>query len=123
MDALPRPVVTPEAEVVIHGLPAWEVVRQCPPADAFADDVEDGVDDLAARDGRRATAGLGCRDEILDACPLGVTEVGWVSLSCHPTILPPQPLFKPLLIASCRTWRTVLATRLGIASVERSPPA
>src|SRR5215218_5435023 len=43
----PRPVQTPGAEVVVDSLPGWEVVRQQPPGAAAANDVEDGVEDLA----------------------------------------------------------------------------
>src|SRR5215208_3637121 len=44
---LPRPIQTPEAEVVVDGLPWWEVVGQQSPGTATANYVEDGVYDLA----------------------------------------------------------------------------
>src|SRR5215208_2693129 len=44
---LPCPVQAPGAEVMVDGLPGWEVVGQQPPGAAAADDVEDGVKDLA----------------------------------------------------------------------------
>jgi hypothetical protein len=53
--------------------------------DAFAHDVEDSVDDLAASDGRRATAGFGRRDEGFQALPLDIGEVGGVSWSDIPS--------------------------------------
>src|SRR3989304_243522 len=46
VDALPCPVITPDAEIVIDRLPVREVVRECAPLDAVAHDIDDGIDDL-----------------------------------------------------------------------------
>src|SRR5215212_4122344 len=48
MHLLPGSVQAPGAEVVVDGLPGWEVVGQEPPGAATANDVEeDGVQDFA----------------------------------------------------------------------------
>jgi hypothetical protein len=43
----PCSIQTPEAEVVVDGLPGWEVVWQQSPLTAAADHIEDGLEDLA----------------------------------------------------------------------------
>jgi hypothetical protein len=43
----PCSIQTPEAEVVVDGLPGWEVVGQESPGTAAAHNIEDGVEDLA----------------------------------------------------------------------------
>ena len=80
MDGLPGPVIALELEIVIHGAPQWEVMRQCPPDDAFAYDGEDRVDDLASGHRGGSTTGSGLRDVRLNAVPLGLGQVAGVWL-------------------------------------------
>lgn len=97
MDAFPRPVVTPEAEIVVDRLPAREVVWQGAPGTAVAHHVDDGVDDLTPVDRGGTTAGSGLGNLGFDPLPLRVSEVGRVSLSHHPRMLPNYPLLRQAL--------------------------
>jgi len=47
VEMLPRAVHTPQTEIVIGGLPGWELVREQPPGAAAPHDVEDGIQDFA----------------------------------------------------------------------------
>ena len=47
VEVLPGAVQTPQAEIVIGGLPGRELVREQPPSAATPNNVEDGVQDLA----------------------------------------------------------------------------
>src|SRR5215212_1266026 len=60
MHLLPGSVQTPEAEVVVDGLPGWEVVGQEPPGAATANDVENGVQDLAGGVHPGTSGSFGC---------------------------------------------------------------
>jgi hypothetical protein len=72
MHPLPGAVQAPEAEVVVDGLPGWEVVWQKPPGAAAPYDVEDGVEDLTRRIETRAPTGFGSRKVGLQAAPFGI---------------------------------------------------
>lgn len=97
MQVLPGSVITPDPEVVVDRLPAREVVRECPPRTAIAHDVEDRIDDLAALDTGGTTASLGFGNLWFDPVPLGIGQVGGVSFSCRPGMLPDQPLLRQAL--------------------------
>ena len=47
VESLPGTVEPPQAEVVVDGLPGWELVRQQPPGAAAPEGVEDPIEDLA----------------------------------------------------------------------------
>jgi len=79
---LPGAVDTPSSEVVVDRLPRRELMRhQAPSTAATHDDVEDGVKELTQSVDTRPSASLWGRQIRLYASPLGVGEVGWVSLS------------------------------------------
>src|SRR5918995_2550254 len=95
MHPLPRPIQAPGAEVVIDGLPGREAVGQQPPSAATADDVEDGVCDLAQGMYPRAPGGFGGWQMGLQEGPLGIGEVALVCFSHarYPTERSPQNPF------------------------------
>ena len=76
VDMLPRSVHTPQAKVVIGGLPGWELVRQQPPRAATSNDVEDGVQDLTHRMKSGAADTLGRRQERIQAGELSICQIG-----------------------------------------------
>ena len=61
VEMLPRAVHTPQTEIVIRGLPSWELVREQPPGTAAPHHVEDGIQDLADRVQSRSANALGWR--------------------------------------------------------------
>ena len=93
VEVLPRSVHTPEAKVVIGGLPGWELVRQQPPRAATSNDVEDGVQDLThwMKPGTADTPGR--RQERIQAGELSIRQIGWVGSPQGdiPAILPNRP--------------------------------
>jgi hypothetical protein len=72
MHPLPGAVQTPEAEVVVDGLPRRELVGQQSPGAATLQDVEDGVEDLAQGIYPRTATGFGSGKVGLKATPFGV---------------------------------------------------
>jgi hypothetical protein len=56
-------------------------VWQKPPSTAAANDVEDGVKDLAQGVYSGASRSFGSREVILEICPLSVTKIGQVGSS------------------------------------------
>ena len=91
----PCPIQSPGAEVVVDGLPGREVVRQQSPGATAANDVEDGVQDLAG------TVRLGTPSSVregevrFEEGPLFVGEVALVCFSHarYPTERVPQNPF------------------------------
>src|SRR5262249_35280928 len=82
-DRLPGAVALPAPEVGVDGLPGRQVVRQQAPGPAGAQEVADAVDDLADVDAAGATTRLGGGDHRRQHSPLGVGQVGRVSLAGH----------------------------------------
>jgi hypothetical protein len=95
MHPLPGAVQAPEAEVVVDGLPGWEVVWQKPPGTAAPYDVEDGVEDLTRRIETRTPTGFGSGKVKLQAAPFGIGEIGLICFSHarYPTERAPQNPF------------------------------
>src|SRR4051794_25778865 len=59
VESLPGTIDAPEAKVMVDGLPRREVVRQQAPGAAAAENVEDGVEDLADAVEARSSRSLG----------------------------------------------------------------
>lgn len=83
MDLLPGAILLPEPEVVEDDPVGRQVVGQGLPGAAVMGLVEDGVDDLAPLVARGPAASLRRRDEVTEAPPLGVVQVGGVGRPCH----------------------------------------
>jgi hypothetical protein len=47
MNALPRAIIAPAAEIIIHTLPMGVLLWEHPPLDTAHDDIHEGIDDLA----------------------------------------------------------------------------
>ncbi len=75
MHPLPYPIQAPGAEVVVDGLPGWEVVRQQAPGAAATDYVEDGVKDLPQGMYAWSARRFGGREVILEICPIGIGKI------------------------------------------------
>jgi hypothetical protein len=78
VDAGPDAFALPAAKVVVDRLPRRKVMRQEPPGASGAQQVEDGIDDLALVGLARAAAGAGVGDHGRDGGPLIVGQVGGV---------------------------------------------
>jgi hypothetical protein len=89
MEALPSAVDAPSSEVIVDGLPRWEVVGEEAPSATATHDVEDSGEDLTQGVHPRASGSSGSGKMGLYADPLGVGEVGlWYALLIMPGILP-----------------------------------
>ena len=110
MDLFPQPLVSPAAEVVVDGLPGWQVVGQQPPGAAGSQPVGDGVDQLPAVMDGWAAARLGGRDERGEQLPLGVGQVGWVAATVGVTgsFLVADGIRQPRIIRAFQTPSSVL---------------
>jgi hypothetical protein len=98
VNVLPSPVQSPQAKVVICRLPRRELVREQPPGTAAANDVEDGVQDLADR-AEPWSANIFWRWQIrLKARKLGVGQVCEIRAPQWqtPAILPAKPTRVPV---------------------------
>ena len=98
VETLPRAVQTPEAKVVVGGLPRWELVRQQPPRAATSNDVEDGVQDLAQRMKPGSADTQARRQERIQTGELRVRQIGQVGSpqADIPAILPAKPADSPV---------------------------
>ena len=90
MDALQRAVPLPPPEMVVDALPRREIVWESPPGDPAAQDVEEGVCDLA----ERVLAGSAAPGRITlqqgaKPLPLRARQVGRVTTSIHASGLHP----------------------------------
>lgn len=83
MDMLPQPALLPVPEVVEDNTVRGKVVRQRTPSTAIAGLIQDGVDNFSPRIGGRATTRLGGRNQITEATPLGLAQVGGIRCSRH----------------------------------------
>src|SRR5829696_2737576 len=72
----PGSIHSPDAEVVVDGLPGREVMGQESPSTATTHYVKDGVEYLAQAMEARSPLVLGSRQEPFDALPLSVTKIG-----------------------------------------------
>src|SRR5215212_1677521 len=75
VDGFPSAVQPPQAEVMIDSLPLREILGQQIPADAAADQIKDGVQDLAHISGTRASAGFCFRNESLNMFVFTIGQV------------------------------------------------
>ena len=80
MNRRPGSVIAPASEVVVHRFAVWEVVGQVLPATAGAEDVEDGVNDLADIHNTRATEFVS-RQKLFEDLPLSLGQVARVGLA------------------------------------------
>src|SRR5215218_6728719 len=95
VDPFPGAVDAPETEVMVDGLPRWEVVGQEPPGAAATENVEDSVEDLAQRVEPGASGSLRNWQVGLDESPFGVGEVGSVCSFHHARYPTEQSLQDP----------------------------
>ena len=102
MDAVPRAVIAPLAEIVIDTLPLGVLTRQHPPLDTSDNDVKDRVHNAPHIQCTWSSTGSCQWNQIFDMIPLAVGQVGWVGLVQHipsiPTHLFDRYLLKPALI-------------------------
>jgi hypothetical protein len=79
-DALPRSLLGPPGEAVVHGLPATEPLGQISPRDAGPDAPDDGVDEIAVPSlGERSRT---YREKAFNALPLGIAQFVSVHGEC-----------------------------------------
>jgi hypothetical protein len=95
---LPRPIETPQPEVVIGRLPCWELVREQAPDAASPYHIVNGIQDLANRVQSRSANSPRWRQERVQTSELGVRQVGQVGLpqGQTPAILPAKPTRVPV---------------------------
>jgi len=98
VELFPRAVQTPQAKVVVGGLPGRDLVRQQPPRATTSDDVEDRIHDLARRVQPWSTNTLGRRQKRIQTGELSIGQIGQVRppRGDIPAILPanrPAPRF------------------------------
>ena len=96
MHPFPGAVEPPGAQIVVHRLPGWPLLRQQALGTAGAHDIQDGVYTGAQGMVARPT-GTFClrREEGLHHVPLGVGEVGQIGVRVHT----PQPIQRRCLLA------------------------
>jgi hypothetical protein len=83
MHRFPQPRQPPEAEIMGHRLPRWQVRGQQPPGTTAAEDRADASENLARRVNPRPAHGPGRWHEGLERGPLGVSDIGRIQLSVH----------------------------------------
>ncbi len=72
-------IYAPPPEPPVDGLPWREVTGQKPPSAAALEEVEDGIEDLAAAVGFRSSSLVGKRNMRLQTLPFGVGEISGVA--------------------------------------------
>src|SRR5215216_4101486 len=88
VDALPRPVIAPDAEIMVDAFPVRIVLGQHAPLGARDQNVEDRIDDLAHIQAAWPPACLGGRNQIFDTIPVAVSQIGGVYLCFHTPSVP-----------------------------------
>jgi len=88
VEAIPDAFAFPSPQVVIDGLPRREVVRQKPLGAPGAQQIEDGVHDLALFGLARAASGAGVGDHGRNGGPLVVSQVGGVVAAAGQSVDP-----------------------------------
>lgn len=78
IEMLPRAVHAPQTEIVICGLPGWELVRQQSPGTAASHDIENRVQDLADRVESWTAQGFGWWQKGIKTSKLSISKVGKV---------------------------------------------
>src|SRR5919197_2327815 len=81
MQLLPEALQPPTPEIVIHGLPRWQIMGQQAPGAAAAEYIEDAIENLAHRVDPRPPSGLGRWDVRRQTAPLGVSHIRRITLS------------------------------------------
>src|ERR1051326_3088903 len=99
-EALPSAVAGPRLEIVVHGLPGGEVMGQGPPAPAFADMVEQGVEDEAHGVLPRPAPGTSGRNQGLKQSPLLICKIAGIGFVSHALFYAPTPFWNRLLLTS-----------------------
>jgi hypothetical protein len=91
---------------MVDGLPGREVVGQQPPGTAAANDVEDGIQDLASGVHLGTSGGFRCAQVGFEAAPFGIGEVALVCFSHarYPTERVPQNPFSDSFKAKFAFW-------------------
>src|SRR5215218_10098455 len=79
VELLEGSIYAPPPKPPVDGLPRREVARQKPPSAAALEDIEDGVEDLAAAVGFRSSSLVGRRNMEFQTLPFGVGEIGRVA--------------------------------------------
>lgn len=74
VDPLPGTIATPEPDIVVDGLPGWDVVRELAPGTASTNGIADGIQNLTSV-ASRTTTSLGCRGQGRENVPLGVRQI------------------------------------------------
>ena len=93
MNEFPRPVLAPNPEVAIDGLPRIKVTGQKPLGTARSDHVKDGVEQTAPVQRDRSTtlslSGFGGWHQRLDPVPFVISQVSWIVswMRLHPSHL------------------------------------
>lgn len=81
MHQAPRPVLMPLPKVVIDDAPWGQVVGSHAPGTPAAQQVENGMENLALRIRLGAATWFGCWHQMFDQVPFFIAEVGRIRLS------------------------------------------
>jgi len=95
---LPSTIQTPPAEIVIRGLPSWELVREQPPGTAPPHDVENRIQDFADLMESGPAHWFGRWQKRVKAGKLSVRKISQVRSpqSQTPAIVPAKPTRVPV---------------------------
>src|SRR5215467_2123218 len=83
---VPGAIAFPLFEVVVNGLPGWEVMGQSTPTTPLPRDVEDGVDDFPHIRFSGSATREGWRNPRFQDSPLGIRQIGRVSFAVHTSL-------------------------------------
>ena len=102
MDTIERAVVVPEVEVAMYRAARRQVLRQCSPLAARAQDIHQAIDDFADIHPPLVAAALGRRNLGRDQLPLFIRQVTRVA---QLAAVVATPVLRSTSAASCKTDR------------------
>ena len=79
MDAIESAVIVPAPEIVVQRASRRQILGDCRPLAACAEDIHQTVDDLALVDSPLVAAALGTRDQGPDHAPFSVRQIAGVA--------------------------------------------
>jgi hypothetical protein len=79
VERIPAALQPPEAKVVVHGFPRWQIMERQSPGTATAEHIKNSLEEFTDRMAPGSPAPLGQRQMRRETAPLGGSNISWGS--------------------------------------------
>jgi hypothetical protein len=79
VERIPADLQPPEAKVVVHGFPRWQIMGRQSPGTATAEHIKNSLEEFTDRMASGSPAPLGQRQMRRETAPLGGSNISWGS--------------------------------------------